>query len=383
MANYVPDDGVGNEKLVIIGEAGGRNENRERKPFVGAAGYRLLDWMNPVGLRRTDAYWSNVYPYQPLANKIETVPRATLEPWIAKLHERIAALTDPIVLVPTGNTALRALTGFGYFPWESKRRGEKKHKMTVPGIMLHRGSIYEYTDLNGRKIKVIPTIHPAATFRMPSYEKRCILDWQRIAGDLQFRELKLPYREHHIPKTVDELHELKRRLLDHDKPILVIDAEWLPGGFCLCVGFSSDPDWSLTIPTTEQYWGSAVDTWEAWQVVKELCESDIEKCLQHGHSDAYVLKRVHNITIRNYRWDTLAMHHLLDPNDDHNLAYLASIYTRQPYWKDTHKDPEKVKAYASNIEALHVYNGIDCCVERELFDVLSEKLVENGLLDVA
>jgi len=75
------------------------------------------------------------------------------------------------------------------------------------------------------------------------------------------------------------------------------------------------------------------------------------------------------------------MHHLLDPNDDHDLAYLASIYTREPYWKDTHKDPEKVKMYASNIDALYHYNGIDCCVERELFDILSEKLVEIGLME--
>ena len=381
MPNFVPDDGTGNERLVVIGEAPGRNENRERRPFVGAAGYRLLDWMNPAGLKRTDAYWTNVYPYQPLANKIETVHRTTLEPFVSDLHERLARLTDPVVIVPTGNTALRALTTFAYFPWEPKKHGPAKHKVTVPGIFNHRGSIYSYTDLNGRVIKVIPTIHPAATFRAPKMEKRCILDWRRIAEDLRFRELRLPKRSYIVPKTPDELHGYKMELYRVGISPLVIDAEWLPGGFTLCVGFSSSPHWSVTIPTTEQYWGSKADTYEAWQVVKELCESDIEKCLQHGHSDAYVLKRVHNITIRNYKWDTLAMHHLLDPNDDHDLAYLASVYTREPYWKDTHKDPEKVKAYASNMDALYHYNGIDCCVERELFDVLSEKLAEIGLME--
>lgn len=385
MANFVPDDGTGDEKLVVIGEAPGRNENRERKPFVGAAGYRILDWMNRAGLKRADAYWTNVYPFQPLANKIETVPRAELEPWVGKLHERIAVLTDPIIIVPTGNTALRALTGLAYFPWESKKRSKGKGKGTdtIAGIFNHRGSIYSYTDLNGRVIKVIPTIHPAATFRAPVYEKRCILDWRRIAEDLTFRELRLPERRHYVPKTIEELYVSKDELFSNVYGPLVIDGEWLPGGFTLCVGFSVDPAWSITIPTTEQYWGSKVDAWEAWQVIKELCESDIEKCLQHGHSDAYVLKKMHGVTIRNYRWDTLAMHHLLDPNDDHDLAYLASILTRQPYWKDTHKDPEKVKAYASNIEALYHYNGIDCCVERELLDVLYWKLVENGLMEAA
>jgi len=237
MPNFVPDDGTGNEQLVVIGEAPGRNENRERRPFVGAAGHRLLDWMNPVGLKRTDAYWTNVYPYQPLANKIETVPRATLSPFIDDLHERLARLTDPIVIVPTGNTALRALTNFAYFPWEPKKRGPAKHKITVPGIFNHRGSIYSYTDLSDRVIKVIPTIHPAATFRAPKMEKRCILDWRRIAEDLRFRELRLPKRTYYVPKTMDELHGHKDLLLSKTDAgcwPLVIDAEWLPGGFTLC-----------------------------------------------------------------------------------------------------------------------------------------------------
>src|SRR5258708_27048233 len=146
MANLVRDEGRLDARLVVIGEAPGANESATGRPFVGAAGFKLTEWMRAVGLQRTDAYWTNVYPYQPPGNDITTVPKGELQTWIEALHDRLTHLTDPWVIIPLGNTALAALTG--------KR-----------GITKHRGSIYSYEDRRGRTIKVIPTIHPAAFFR--------------------------------------------------------------------------------------------------------------------------------------------------------------------------------------------------------------------------
>jgi len=53
---------------------------------------------------------------------------------------------------------------------------------------------------------------------------------------------------------------------------------------------------------------------------------------------------------------------------------MASIDTRQQYWKDEAKDTESIAKYANNFEALLTYNGMDCCVTRELFDVYYEQL---------
>jgi len=54
---------------------------------------------------------------------------------------------------------------------------------------------------------------------------------------------------------------------------------------------------------------------------------------------------------------------------------------RQQYWKDEAKDPESIAKYANNFEALLTYNGMDCCVTRELFDVYYNRLEEAGKLE--
>ena len=132
-------DGSLSAKLIMIGEAPGYWENKQGKPFVGPSFTQCLDpWWQKVGLTRKDFWIDNVFPYQPPRNNIHAIPKSVMLQWADNLHDRIAELKDPWVIVPTGNTSLFALTG-------------KKD------ITKHRGSIYEYVDRNGRKIKCIPT----------------------------------------------------------------------------------------------------------------------------------------------------------------------------------------------------------------------------------
>src|ERR1019366_2150310 len=170
-----PADHHCDAKIVCIGEAPGRREDEQGQPFVGSAGALLERWWEPLGIRRADCYITNVYPYRPPANKIQAIPRDAIEFWSERLRERIAVLADPVVLIPMGNVALRAL-----FP------GEDLH------ISDWRGSILGYTDGRGRVLKVIPTFHPAATFRQAILTKFCLADWKRISEDKEFKELRIP-----------------------------------------------------------------------------------------------------------------------------------------------------------------------------------------------
>ena len=368
----VPDEGSRSARLVLIGEAPGRWEHERLRPFVGPSGQKVNEWWQPIGLQRSDFYITNVYPYYPGPGRgrIESVPDAEIKPWVQDLHERIAELEDPWLIVPTGNKALYALTGQG--KWKA---GEKK-----PGIVSHRGSIYEYTDLKGRRIKVIPTIHPAATFENPGWERRCIHDWKRIASDRHFRELYLPQREHFINPTISDLDDFTHDALMYAK-MLAMDIENAPNQL-LCTGLSYNPLFSMTVPLTLSYWKDEISLRHAFMCVKELAESDIEKILQNGLYDAFWFETEvpYYIVLRNYIWDTLAMHHCRDPSDSHSLEYQASIFTRQPYWKDEAKDPEEVMKYASDIDALYTYCGIDTCVEFELAQFHREAMEKEGSL---
>lgn len=358
MATLVPDWGSPHSRLVLIGEAPGQHEEAQRRPFVGPSGMLLQRWWADVGLQRSDFMITNVYPYRPPGNDISTVDRRELAGWVDALHDRIADLTDPWVLVPTGNTALEALTG--------KR-----------SITKHRGSVYEYTDRRGRRLKVIPTIHPAATFRQSSWERRCRHDWRRIAADADFRDLRLPLRDHRIRPSTDDVADFVGEVSTRAN-VLALDIE-TPGSTIACVGFAFEPHWSLTIPTELSYWGDSATLAWVWDQIKLLCLLPCEKALQNGHFDTYWLAG-HGVRVANWRWDCLAQHHCLDATDAHDLAYMASVDTRQPYWKDEAKAPEEIAKYASHRDALWTYNGIDACVQRELAETYAGRLADRGAL---
>lgn len=354
-------EGWGNKRarLVILGEAPGECEENVGQPFVGRAGFRLNEWMARVGLSRTDAFIDNVYQYRPPGNVIKAIDRITLEQWMGYLHERIAELDDPWVIVPTGNYALYALTGKGKVHWHMRDGRESR-----PGILDWRGSILEYTDLRGRRIKCIPTIHPAATFRQPTLERACVVDWERIAAELSFREIRRPVRTHHIYPSLSQLASLHQSAcqpgavlaIDIENPRTekseqILSEDGTPARYksgknkgrvkthkvkgdpaIVCVGFAFTPTESITVPTTLSYWKTEDRLAEAWTWVHHLCTSPAEKVLHNGLYDTFFLAD-HGIKLANWKWDTLYMHHCLDASAPHDLAYCASVDTREPYWK--------------------------------------------------
>ena len=448
----VDDWGDPASRLVLIGEAPGFYEVQQGQPFIGPSGHKLEDWWKRTGLSRNLFYIMNVYPFQPANNDITKVPKADLDYYIQDLHSRLGRLTDPYLIVPTGDTAFHALTG-------------KK------GISKHRGSILEYEDLNGRKIKVIPTLHPAGVLRKMSLEGRCLADWQKVKTEGEYKDLRLPVREHKIRPTLGEVENFKTRTAQNSSLPMTLDIETHPRSGMTCIGFAVSDRESFVIPLglqrqveskkrvkdpglkdrIEKYWeerivratrGDNPVQWEPWfkkvqlkgfekweqerkitagfkrsvgrwedqygivpvpeptksnlvtigywktqeeadaalGYVKEICEGPNPKIMQNGFYDVYWLWS-YGIKVNNYAWDTLSMHHCLWPNDEHSLHYMASTLTREPYWKDEAKEPGEVEKYASNSEALWIYNGLDCTVTYEIFQTLHRCLEQAGRMD--
>lgn len=63
--------GAGNPtaKIVFIGEAPGKNEDIQGKPFIGAAGKFLNEMLAHIGLEREDVYITNIVKYRPPNNR--------------------------------------------------------------------------------------------------------------------------------------------------------------------------------------------------------------------------------------------------------------------------------------------------------------------------
>ncbi len=62
-------DGSPDAHLVFIGEAPGKNEDLQGKPFVGAAGKFLNEMLEMIGLSRGDVYITNIVKYRPPNNR--------------------------------------------------------------------------------------------------------------------------------------------------------------------------------------------------------------------------------------------------------------------------------------------------------------------------
>ncbi len=66
--NKVIGYGNRNARIMLIGEAPGKNEDREGKPFIGKAGEKLTQMLAYIGLQRDDVYITNVVKCRPPQN---------------------------------------------------------------------------------------------------------------------------------------------------------------------------------------------------------------------------------------------------------------------------------------------------------------------------
>ena len=160
--NLVFSDGTPGARVMLIGEAPGRDEDREGRPFVGRAG-QLLDKMLgaiDMGRAREDApvYITNVLPWRPPQNR-DPKPEeiAMMRPFLM----RHIALAKPEVLVVVGNWACQALLG--------KR-----------GITRLRGAWNEAAGL-----PALPMFHPAYLLRSPEFKREAWADLLSLKAKLR------------------------------------------------------------------------------------------------------------------------------------------------------------------------------------------------------
>lgn len=168
--NLVFSDGVPGARVMIVGEAPGRDEDREGRPFVGRAGQLLDRMLDAIDLARAPArgeavgdksnavYITNVLPWRPPQNR-DPKPEeiAMMQPF---LHRHIA-LAAPEVLVVVGNHACQALLG--------KR-----------GITRLRG---EWTQAQGKP--ALPMFHPAYLLRNPAAKREAWADLLALKAKLR------------------------------------------------------------------------------------------------------------------------------------------------------------------------------------------------------
>lgn len=69
VSNPVPGEGNEESKIVFIGEAPGKEEDKQGRPFVGAAGKFLNEMLEKINLKRENIYITNIVKYRPPNNR--------------------------------------------------------------------------------------------------------------------------------------------------------------------------------------------------------------------------------------------------------------------------------------------------------------------------
>lgn len=134
--------GVGDPdaRLMLVGEAPGKNEDLQGEPFVGAAGRLLDELLGSIGVSREEAYIANVLKCRPPGNR--DPQQDEIDSCKGYLREQIRMIS-PEVVVTLGNFATKLLVP------------------TEVGITRMRGQLIDWW----LGAILVPTFHPAAALR--------------------------------------------------------------------------------------------------------------------------------------------------------------------------------------------------------------------------
>lgn len=155
-------DGNPAARVMLIGEAPGREEDLDGRPFVGRSGKLLDRMLAAIGLDRASVYIVNVVPWRPPGNRTPSDQETEIcRPFLTRQIE----LVDPAVLVSLGGPAAKVLTG------------------SADGILKLRGKWLSHR-VGGREVPCLATLHPAYLLRQPLQKRLAWRDFLSLKRKL-------------------------------------------------------------------------------------------------------------------------------------------------------------------------------------------------------
>ena len=149
--------GIGNidAKLLLIGEAPGKDEIKKNEPFVGAAGKNLNIFLDSIGVKREDIFITNSIKYRlskpsSLTGRLVNTPAKRIDIEMNREYLiREIGIISPEIIVTLGNVPLKSVTG-----------DFKLNIGDVHGKALNIKMVMFGGDEQG--IKLFPLYHPAS-----------------------------------------------------------------------------------------------------------------------------------------------------------------------------------------------------------------------------
>lgn len=329
--------------IVIVGEAWGKDEEEQGKPFVGASGRLLTGLLKQVGIDRESCYITNVFNFKPDKNDIKTLcgtkkegvpgmPAITKGKYVKleyqheldRLYKEVDSV-KPTLIIALGGSASWSL-------------------LRTSGIKAIRGApLYSF-----RGPKVLPTYHPAAVLREWKLRPILLADLEKARKESEYPEIRRPQREIWVEPTYEDLLDFEARFITPSSE-LSIDIETI-GELITMIGFAPTVNRALVVPffddtkPTKNYWPTTEIEIKVWNWVKRICA--LEKSRLVGQNFLYDINFLwtrYGITVPHVTDDTMLLHHALQPEMEKGLGFLGSIYTDEAAWKCEYKNSKTVK----------------------------------------
>lgn len=331
--NLVPPKLVSGSRLAV-GEAPGEEEARAAEPFVGPSGSWLRSCYRNAGVRFEEVSLANTLCCRPPANvyplaaearsyiSLDEARQAADQCWHAHIEPILAHQWTRIDAI--GDRALTALTG-------------------RKGITTWRGSIL--ADPMGREI-VVPTLHPAFIARNQNLLPALVSD---LAKSCQ-----KPPEFYNTAPTLEDIRGFNATEFAFDIETRRSDDSITMVGLC-------DRSYhAIVVPFTGPYIPELARIFAAASgVVGHNCiQFDLPRLAKAGvtlSSDCQV-------------WDTMLMQHLLQPDMDHDLGFVGSLFTNKGAWKHLHYDDEPTYCARDTDVTWQCYRQLRVLLRQEQLD---------------
>ncbi|OUJ18751.1 Uracil-DNA glycosylase [Methanonatronarchaeum thermophilum] len=162
--NIVTGHGPTNAETMLIGEAPGKQEDKQSKPFVGKAGKILTQTLENTGIQKNNLYITNVIKCRPPKNRDPN--KKEMEACKQHLQTQIKQI-NPTYIICLGRIASKQLTGkniklknkHGTFLRTTKEYGKKKAYITYhPAATIYNKKLKQTIKKDLQKFKQIQTL---------------------------------------------------------------------------------------------------------------------------------------------------------------------------------------------------------------------------------
>jgi uracil-DNA glycosylase family 4 len=383
----IQSDGPITAPVLFIGEAPGRNEDKEGKVFIGSTGKLLRSFLEDAEFVKGEFRLCNIvrcHPGLDKDGKDNEPPTKAISCCLRFLREEIRNMPNLKVIVPLGAKALKPVTG-------------------KTGITAWTGQRLESILPEARTIPVIPNFHPSYISRNENeltfaQYLQDLLDIHEefIKGNKEKKEkIECKYT---LVNTIEQLDSMLESLKKFD--VVAFDVEthnlfpYHTGEQILVLSFSGEPGVAYCIPYMHKdaKW-SVIDRKKVHAKLKNFLESDQKFVAHNAQFDCLQLRANFDTIVKNVIADTLLMHYAVDETKGtHGLDRLAYVYTDMGGYneplnkfiatKPSLYDPAKGGSYNNiPIDVLFPYSAgdSDCCLR--LFYVIGDEIRKHEYSD--